>query len=456
MALALGLLSGACAGGSSPPGAIAPSQNCALMSGPARRPVDTLVVGLTDPVNAGHAPRPRTPAERLLFRQMYETLVRVDCKGHVYSGLAASWAPEAGGRRWRFRIREGARFWDGSAATASDVVASWRLFGHAEKPPIDSALAVGLRTLVVYLRTPVRDVGAFADPGLAVARPSSADPFPLGTGPFAPVGQRGVEDAADLIVQTALGSGEGRDFLDEGVDLLLTEDRETLAYAADRPGYRLYPLSWNRTYVLVLPGASANGISAWAPILGGALAREVVRVDARASTGPAPVWGSCGLDRSAAPPLAPADTTTNPAVVIHTIAYSSNDGIARALAERLAVLAADRLPKGSDGQLARDVRSSFGEPDAIDVRGVVPEGPGDPSAALAGTGYVLSVTSAGLPSCRHGLSQAGGGEFGGGRQVVPLIDVRTTLVARTGRIGAWTDGDGAVVLEAGVRRSGRR
>ena len=57
-------------------------------------PPDTLRIALLEPVDAGHAPTPANDAERLVFRQLYEPLVRVDCAGVVRPGLASRWRSE--------------------------------------------------------------------------------------------------------------------------------------------------------------------------------------------------------------------------------------------------------------------------------------------------------------------------------------------------------------------------
>src|SRR5262245_19736388 len=51
---------------------------CGVISDPGA-PIAT--VALNDRINAANAPRPSNDGERLLFRQIYETLVRVDCEG---------------------------------------------------------------------------------------------------------------------------------------------------------------------------------------------------------------------------------------------------------------------------------------------------------------------------------------------------------------------------------------
>src|SRR5439155_19885395 len=62
--------------------------DCALIALPGDR---MATIALGDRVDPANAPHPTNDSERLLFRQLYETLVRVDCEGRVRPGLAASW-----------------------------------------------------------------------------------------------------------------------------------------------------------------------------------------------------------------------------------------------------------------------------------------------------------------------------------------------------------------------------
>ncbi len=55
---------------------------------------------------------------------VFETLVRLDGEGRPQPGLASSWEPDAPRNRWRFVLREGVRFHDGSPLTAESAAAS--------------------------------------------------------------------------------------------------------------------------------------------------------------------------------------------------------------------------------------------------------------------------------------------------------------------------------------------
>src|SRR4029453_5744810 len=82
-------------------------------------------VALNDRVNAANAPRPTNDSERLLFRQIYETLVRVDCEGRVVPSLASSWRLSNHGNTWFGSRRGGACFSDGAPVSAREGRVSW-------------------------------------------------------------------------------------------------------------------------------------------------------------------------------------------------------------------------------------------------------------------------------------------------------------------------------------------
>ena len=100
-----------------PPAAAIPGREfgpgeCAVVAAPG----DSIAtVGLSDRIDPSNAPRPSNDSERLLFRQLYETLVRVDCMSRVGPSLATSWRRlDDDGRSWIVILREDARFSDGT------------------------------------------------------------------------------------------------------------------------------------------------------------------------------------------------------------------------------------------------------------------------------------------------------------------------------------------------------
>ena len=103
---------------------------------------DTIVVAVSATVQAAHAPRPRNAAERIVFAQMYETLVHLDCNGRPAPGLAERWERSADGLTWMFTLRAGARFADGTLVSPSDVARAWA--DAAPGAPAGASLGAGI------------------------------------------------------------------------------------------------------------------------------------------------------------------------------------------------------------------------------------------------------------------------------------------------------------------------
>ncbi len=124
------------------PGPGTTSLDCALIAEPGE-PIAT--VALVDRIDPSNAPRPSNESEHLLFRQLYETLIRVDCKGRVRPGLAESWRLDADGRTWIVTLRENARFSDGTPVTSTDVRAGWMRDGAGDEllPTCEPSRPVG-------------------------------------------------------------------------------------------------------------------------------------------------------------------------------------------------------------------------------------------------------------------------------------------------------------------------
>ena len=159
---------------------------CALIDLPGE-PIAT--IGLIDRIDPSNALHPSNASERLLFGQLYETLVRVDCMGRVRPGLASSWRVERNVfHLWYVTLREDARFSDGAPVSAADVRAGWTRDGvggelgtHVRRH-VQSVDVVDDRTLVIQLSTPRIDAPTvLAHPDLAVAKWVADSPFPLGT-----------------------------------------------------------------------------------------------------------------------------------------------------------------------------------------------------------------------------------------------------------------------------------
>ena len=274
--------------------------DCALVAAPGE-PVAT--VALTDRIDPSNAPHPSNESERLLFRQLYETLARADCMGRLVPGLAASWRLDGDGRTWIVTLREGARFSDGTPVTAADVRASWtrdsiggELQPHVSRL-VESIVASDDQTLAIRLRSQRVDMPlALAHPDLAVAKDVADSRWPIGTrsARIAPDGNVPSASASSAItiardnlppIRFLVAPGDPRDLLDKGVDLLLTRDPAALDYAATLPQFQSVPLAWQRTHVLLAPGRSRSSPSL-SEEARQVLADDAVRGEARGAQGP--------------------------------------------------------------------------------------------------------------------------------------------------------------------------
>ena len=115
---------------------------------------------------------------RNLLSLMFETLVSLDEQGKPQPSLAISWQSEPGNQRWRFLLRSGVTFPDGTSLTSDLVAASlrrtnptWKVFSEGE-------------AVVIERDVPAPDLPA----DLTMQRNSIAKRVGgkvLGTGPFA-------------------------------------------------------------------------------------------------------------------------------------------------------------------------------------------------------------------------------------------------------------------------------
>ncbi len=400
--------------------------------------------GLPAPTQPGAAPAPAPPPEpdqcavsrytppgrdtiriaasqEFVGRQLYETLVRFDCAGHLRPALAVSWHPEEQGRVWILTLRPGARYWDGTPVTPEAIAESWAPDSVAG-PAVQAAgiLAVAsagdrdLRVTLAMRRDSLPP--ALADPALAVVRRAQGR-RPVGTGRYRPA----AADSAPATLVPADSSTRGtvrvltardlRDALDAGADVVVTDDPATLAYAEARPELASVPLAWNRTYLLVVPNRPGVRLdTASTGRLRETLARDAVRVDARAAEPPFP-WGSCTGPLPARPPGAePAGAR---------IGYPAGDRTARDLAARIVAIGA--APARSIVGLDRPVlRESIRE--------------------AREAAYVVPVAKAPLIPCADSVP------WPADVTIVPLVETRPHAVVRRGAPPMTADWDGTLRL----------
>ena len=400
------------------------------------------IVALADRIDPANAPRPSNDSERLLFRQLYETLVRVDCMGHVRPGLAASWRLDADGRTWIVTLRESARFTDGTPVTADLVRASWINDGSGDalRPDVgrlvQSVVAVDGRTLAVLLWRPRAEAPiALAHPDLAIARRIAGSSWPVGTRfgrvtavvdepPAKPAAAVTItrDDLAPLRFLPA--SGDARDFLDAGVDLLLTRDAAALDYARTLPQFQLVPLAWQRTHVLLVPDHS-RPLPLQSEQARQRLAADAVRGEARGAQGP--FWWQMLADCDVSASSLRSQSSPAPRIV-----FDANDAAARDLAERFVGLGMYERAIGLTGRALAQARR-------LGTDG----------------GYLMSVDSRPLDPCRdlHDLIDAA--PWLDAETIVPLVETRLQAIVRRGRTGISAEWDGGITLAGDMDRRQR-
>jgi hypothetical protein len=405
---------------------------------------DTVRVALLDAVVPRHAPVPTNGAERVVFRQLYETPVRVDCGGGVRPGLAARWRSDDGDTRWTFTLRADARLWDGTSVDGETVLRSWR---PDSQLPVRDVRAVDDRTIVVTLSA-ARPIESFGDPAWSVVKRIPESAWPIGTGPvwlgeWTRVGADSLllarptpnAPAGTPVLEFRPAAGrDPRDLLDGDADALVTRDPAVRRYADGRGDWRVVPLPWDRVYVLLSPARLAAGVTAQLDREQRvALARDAVRAEARAPGEPG--WWT---DRSCEP--LPARFRAAPAGAEARVVFTRDDAVARDLADRL-VARADGDLASVVGEAPRSVRTAgldlaaFGA--ALAAGGeftfvvALPRAPGDGCGATA----ALLARAPWLSASDGSVAAA----------VVPLVETRSYLLLR-GAIAAALDRDGGVRL----------
>ena len=410
-------------------------------------------VALTERIDPANAPHPINESERLLFRQLYDTLIRVDCLGRPVPGLAESWRLDTDGRTWMVTLRENARFSDGTPLTANDVRASWTRDGIGDELRRDvnrvvrSVVAVNDRDLAITLVRHRADAPmALAHQDLAIARRVAASPWPLGTRPgWMAVNAQGLGSATGVVTLThdnapairfIVAPGDPRDLLDQDIDLLLTRDPAALDYAATLPQFQSVPLAWQHTHVLLTPGRSRSSPSL-SPEARQVLADDAVRGEARGAQDP--FWWHSVSDCEVAP--LPPRSQLSP---IPRVVYDANDGAARDLAERLVGLVR------ATGPAARGFLDVF-LPDR--PRRTYQRATGLTAEALAvalrrgaDAAYVVSVDGRAVEPCRELQAMMDRAPWLDPETIVALVDVRLQAIVRRGRSGATVDWDGGMLL----------
>lgn len=269
-----------------------------------------------------------------------------------------------------------------------------------------------LRVFLSPTRYPVLDF--LADPALAMVEGHSTKAGSVGSIAIPAHGNLPV-----INLQFSF-TGDPRDALDRGVDLVITRDLALIDYAAGRPEFATFALPWSRTYLLLQPlGAAPIEGTIASDSVRRSLARDAVRAEARAAE--PPFWwddlASCSRAASGTAPQ-----------VSSRIVYRQGDEVARGLAERIVALthSAPQLRAAAlrDSELVTAIRDG------------------------SERGYIVPVPRQTLAPCRD--SAAWSMSMG----IQPLIDTRARAIVRRGS-GAFTvDWDGTVRVTDPSARKG--
>jgi hypothetical protein len=431
---------------------------CDAIPAPAE-PADSLLVGITATVDPARLFTRANIAERFVGAHAYETLIRVDCAGQTRPGLAVSWTQSPNGIT--LVLRRGATFWSGTPVRSGDIIEGWRATAGGDVMTVVSAGASAPDDSTLVLNVGGMSLEDFASPATAVRRARPGARWPEGTGTYRVDDSSGPAVAPSGVLRlisvrageprlTILARSEdaGRDLVDHGVDLLLTESAAVSRYA--RAGSALTPLGarWTRSWLLATPPRTDPAVAttprarpSYSTMM--ALARDaapgVMRPAGRALVDHAEFcW------RADAPRSFPASRQGRARVV-----YRADDAVGRALAGRLVAIAQmQRTGRGDSlgtllGDELRDV--------AVELTTAGLAQPEFEAALRAGSevAYLLQI---GLPRHHcdlHGLLTRApwllAGE-GPGRTLSPLVDGASATFVRPDRAGVMLTGDGTPVV----------
>ncbi len=293
---------------------------CWILGGEGERAGGTIHIALPEKPGSQGAPLPTNDSERLLYHNLYETMIDVRCDGVVVPSLAESWSgPDADGL-WVMNLRKGARFSDGTSLRAGDVIDSWEqtLASLSQGRELDGTTALPVDGLVFNAADEYTVAIApgpwasqfpqlLAGDAFAVTGRRQNGELPMGSGSWKIAIEKGNDHVAGKIVcirnrfhpVAPVGSDslifdfrnaglDERDLPFDQLDMVILRDRRAVDFAADLSSFVGTPLPWDRTYLLVLP-QSPNHLPLRsllaAPGFLGSLAHDVVGNEARAIRG---------------------------------------------------------------------------------------------------------------------------------------------------------------------------
>jgi len=354
-------------------------------------------------------------------RQLYETLLRLDCSGQLRPGLAVSWHAEDRGASWVLTLRPNARFWDGTRVTPAGIASAWSPDSTAGTPVRSAGILqvapAGDRDIRLTLAQPRESLpSALADPALAVVRHDERDS--VGSGRYRPAAGGGpptllapADSSTHGVIKLLAAGGDPRDAVDGGAEVVVTDDPATLRYVEARPDFSAVPLPWSRTYLLAIPNRPGVRLdTASTARVRETLAHDVVRVDARAAEPPFS-WQSCA---GPLPARTPAAEPTAP-----RIAYPAGDPTARDLAARIVAI---------------------GGAPARSIVGLEPKALRESLRQASDAAYLVAVPRAPLIPCAEPVP------WTADVTIVPLVDTREHVILRRGAPPLTVDWDGTLRL----------
>jgi hypothetical protein len=379
------------AGGPAGPSA----DECVLLPVPADK-LDTATVALPGPYDVAAAPNARSDAERFTFRLLFETLIRLDCQGRVRPALAESWTRSSDGVTWTFTLRPQSSGYNRGTLDARDVADWWladsaRAF-RSQLAAIAAVSATDAHTLVVRLMQPAESVPiVLADPAFAAGR----------TRP-----RHSVLALSQMLF-------DPRDALALGADVIFTDDREAISYAARADSFASLPLPWSRTVALVLtsPADSAAAAAVSTPEFRESLTHEV-RVDARPTERSQWSHLTCGTQ--------PVSYTPTSRTGAARIGYSLGDHTARKIAARIAALGLLGPGATAVALLPQELATSL--------------------ATGRERAYVVTLPAVSLVPCADRPT------LPAGAHLLPLVDTRYQIILSPRAPALTVDWDGAVRL----------
>lgn len=235
----------------------------------------SFMVAVADSVRPPRAPLPTNDAERLVFAQLYEALVRVACDGSLAPGLAVAWECDDSAAVWTFTLREDARLWDGTTVTAQVVDEAWRR--NRSLPGVPTRLdllplqvrVLDEQHLEIRPARPNRSLPRLlAHPAWAVALVRPGWTWPVGSGPARlrastppplpeivcrPNPQHPRAPRWKSLVFVTRPGGDVRDLVALDADLLMVRGRAGVDFYRELADYRVTPLPWDRLHLLVAP-----------------------------------------------------------------------------------------------------------------------------------------------------------------------------------------------------------